>query len=207
MLIGSPVGYGNLLYVVDTSDGLRVFDLDHIYKVDDSIKDSAGKSGSKYGAYGYKYALPQVRSYRWQAPPAGTRNLRFSFVSLDRTTVPDSIVVGEYDAERTDSRLVRWDIDYRNRLLKTSGGIATASEAVQHDQTKVQGATSIDGKFFLTKSGGSLVTFSWKAGEKTTADVFPAVPEDLSYEKGVGLWTLMEPPGQRNVMAVDPSKF
>jgi len=51
---GGVAWYGNLVYVVDTTGGLRVFDLDHIYKVDGDIKDDAGKVGSKYGAYGYK---------------------------------------------------------------------------------------------------------------------------------------------------------
>ena len=47
--------YGNLVYVVDTHGGLRVFDLDHMYRVDDSIKDSMGKqSNGNYGAFGYK---------------------------------------------------------------------------------------------------------------------------------------------------------
>lgn len=54
---GGVMWYGNLVYVVDTTGGLRVFDLDHIYKVDGDIKDDIGKVGSKYGAYGYKYVI------------------------------------------------------------------------------------------------------------------------------------------------------
>ncbi|KAF2189230.1 secreted protein [Zopfia rhizophila CBS 207.26] len=203
---GGIMWYGNLLYVVDTTGGLRVFDLNHIYTVDDSIDDKIGKVGDKYGAYGYKYVLPQVRTYAWQKK-GGVKDLRFSFVSLDRTTKPDSLVVGEYSADRTDCRVVRWDLDYTNRLLKTSGDVATASEAVQHGESKVQGATSVDGKYFLTQSGGDLVTFTWKGGQKIVKDVFPAVPEDLSFEKGVGLWTLMEVPGKRHAFAVDVGKF
>lgn len=52
---GGIMWYGNLLYVVDTSGGLRVFDMDHMYKVDGSLKDVIGRqSNGKYGAYGYK---------------------------------------------------------------------------------------------------------------------------------------------------------
>jgi hypothetical protein len=52
---GGIMWYGNLLYVVDTSGGLRVFDLDHIYQVDGNIKDDIGKQANgKFGAYGYK---------------------------------------------------------------------------------------------------------------------------------------------------------
>ncbi|KAH7381506.1 secreted protein [Pyrenochaeta sp. MPI-SDFR-AT-0127] len=204
---GGIMWYGSLVYVVDTTGGLRVFDLNHIYKVDPEVKEGIGRqTGGAFGAYGYKYVLPQVRTYDWQ-PKSGLIDMRFSFISLDRTTTPDSILVGEYSATRTDCRLVRWDIDYTNRLLKTSNGIATASEAVSHGNTKIQGAASINGKWFLTQSGGDLISYSWKDGKKTTADTFPKVPEDLSYEKGVGLWTLMEVPGSRNVFAIDPAKF
>lgn len=129
-------------------------------------------------------------------------------MSLDRTTTPDSLLIGEYHATRTDCRLVRFALDYQTRWLKTgAGGIATAVQAVSHGNKKIQGAASINGKFFLTQSGGNLLSFSWKGGKKTTKNVFPSVPEDLSYEKGVGLWTLMEEKGKRSVFAVDPSEF
>ena len=52
-----------------------------------------------------------------------------------------------------------------------------------------------------------MISFSWKNGKKTTGNAFSKVPEDLSYEQGVGLWTLMEQPGYRSVFAVDPNKF
>jgi hypothetical protein len=152
-----------------------------------------------------RYVLPQVRTYNWQSK-SGVTDLRFSFISLDRTTKPDSIVVGEYHADRTDCRLIRWDIDYTNRLLKTSGGIATASEAVSHGNTKIQGVASINGKWFLTQSGGNMLSYSWN-GKKKTTKVFEKVPEDLSYEAGVGLWTMQEEEGYRHVFAVDPSKL
>ena len=52
---GGIMWYGNLLYVVSTGFGLRVFDLNHLYKVDGSISDQIGKvSAGKYAAYGYK---------------------------------------------------------------------------------------------------------------------------------------------------------
>ncbi|KAL5378193.1 hypothetical protein DPSP01_009304 [Paraphaeosphaeria sporulosa] len=205
---GGVAWYGNLVYVVDTSGGLRVFDLDHLYRVDDGIKDKVGKQGSgKYAAYGYKYVLPQVRRYNWQ-PKSGVKDMRFSFVSLDRTTTPDSLLVGEYHPTRTDCRLVRFALDYQTRWLKTSaGGIATAVQAVSHGNTKIQGAASVNGKFFLTQSGGNLLSFSWRGGKRTSKKVFPSVPEDLSYEKGVGLWTLMEEKGKRSVFAVNPSEL
>jgi hypothetical protein len=150
-----------------------------------------------------------VRTYAWQ-PKAGVPDLRHSWISLDRTTTPDSILVGEYNETCTNPgcRVIRWNIDYTTRLLVNSGGIATASEAVSHGNAKIQGGTTINGKFFLAQSTeGRLITWTWTGGKNPNDNTFPHSPEDLSYEKGVGLWTLMETPGSRSVFAVDPSKF
>jgi len=103
---------------------------------------------------------------------------------------------------------VHFEIDYSNRQLTTnSDGIATAVAAVQNGETKVQGAATIDNKYFLTQSGGSLITFTWQDGQIAHPNVFPSVAEDLSYDPGLGLWTLMEAPGNRHVFAIDHTKF
>lgn len=50
---GGIMWYGDKLYVVDTNNGIRIFDLNHIYEV--SIGDKIGHVGSgKYQAYNYK---------------------------------------------------------------------------------------------------------------------------------------------------------
>lgn len=101
---GGIMWYGNLLYVVDTRAGIRIFDLNKIYQVDTS-GDGIGRVGTKYQAYGYKlvtieirytfkltrrrYVMPQVRSYTPYSTPASEVPLRFSWISLDRTTTPD----------------------------------------------------------------------------------------------------------------------
>jgi hypothetical protein len=59
---GGIAWYGDKLYVVDTSQGIRVFDLANIWQVGSG--DAVGKTGSKYSAAGYKYVIPQIRSVR-----------------------------------------------------------------------------------------------------------------------------------------------
>ena len=105
---GGIAWYGNLLYVVSTGMGLRVFDLDHIYQV--SGGDGIGRVGDEFRAYNYKseethshrstalilttisrYVLPQVRTYAWQSQD-GVKDFRFSFIALDRTSTPDRYV-------------------------------------------------------------------------------------------------------------------
>lgn len=58
---GGIMWYGNMLYVVDTVNGIRAFDLDNIWEVE--IADGVGKmsDGSGYSADGYRYVLPQIR--------------------------------------------------------------------------------------------------------------------------------------------------
>ncbi|OJD19499.1 hypothetical protein AJ78_00568 [Emergomyces pasteurianus Ep9510] len=201
---GGIAWYGHFLYVVATTGGLLVFDMRHIYEV--SVGDGIGRVGNGYQAYNYRYVLPQVRAYKWQ-PKEGVKNLHFSFVSLDKTSNPASLVTGEWFPSGP-GRVTHWDLDQGSHLLKVDGdNIATASRAVQHSITNIQGSITINNKYFLTQSSGSLWTFSWGNGQKEHKGVFSGVPEDLSYQNGYGLWSLMEPPGNRHVVALDLGKF
>lgn len=57
---GGIIWYGNTLWVVDTSNGIRVFDMDNIWKV--SSGDGVGKGATgEYSAAGYRYVIPQIR--------------------------------------------------------------------------------------------------------------------------------------------------
>lgn len=58
---GGIMWYGNILFVVDTVNGLRAFDLENIWEVE--IADGVGKmsDGSGYSADRYRYVLPQIR--------------------------------------------------------------------------------------------------------------------------------------------------
>ena len=49
---GGIMWYGDRLYVVDTDNGIRIFDTSRIYEV--SVGDGIGKVGSEYQAYNYK---------------------------------------------------------------------------------------------------------------------------------------------------------
>lgn len=57
---GGIMWYGNTLWVVDTKNGIRVFDLDNIWQVGSG--DGVGKTTEgTYSAAGYKYVIPQIR--------------------------------------------------------------------------------------------------------------------------------------------------
>ena len=162
-----------------------------------------------YSAYGYRYVLPQRFTYQ----PAGSKNLRFSFVSLDRSTTPDSVLVGEYDVDGEGTRLVRWNIDHTDRELVATGAKATASWAYQVDIRSMQGVNSVRGKYFISRSNGKgsrgdLIT--WKPGQDATihTGALPSGPEDLAYRRSTDeMWTVSEYPGDRHVFSVTAGKF
>ncbi|CAM3773683.1 hypothetical protein [Isoptericola cucumis] len=222
---GGLAWYGNLLYVVDTTGGLRVFDLDHLWKVSTGSSTKVGRQpDGSYHAFDYKYVLPQVAKYS-DSTAGGYPELQHSSVSLDRTSSPDSLVVSEYRSKKDIAaghitRTVRVGIDYTDRLLvESSDGLARATEAYRTDLESVQGSTAIDGEFFFSQSDGDDFAdpnsrgdlHTWKPGAAETTrhgNAFPAGPEDLSYDPTRdALWSLSEYPGRRYVYAMDASSF
>ncbi|MET9436472.1 hypothetical protein [Streptomyces sp. NPDC006551] len=120
---GGMVWYGNYLYVADTANGMRVFDLRRIMDLnpDDNAavndptpdglvsdvldKKRIGRQNNVWYGYGYRYVMPQVATLRFTAPkPTGdtsehqchaTARPKASYISLDRTGT-DHLILGEY---------------------------------------------------------------------------------------------------------------
>ncbi|MER7116877.1 hypothetical protein ABT332_20555 [Saccharomonospora azurea] len=211
---GGIFAYGHFLYVADTWGGFRAFDLRHLWQVSTGDKNRIGRqSDGTYHAFDYRYVLPQAHTFT-ASTTDGTARLRYSAASLDRTSTPDSVVVPEYNADGTGTRVVRFPIDYTDRKFKESAdGYTHATEAYRVDIASMQGATAIDGTFFVSASAGSssrgsVYTFTATGGPTRHAGAAPVGPEDLSYWGPRGqLWGLSEYPNRRAVYAVDPSAF
>ncbi|WP_285487151.1 hypothetical protein [Amycolatopsis taiwanensis] len=211
---GGIFTYGYFLYVADTSGGFRAFDLRHIWKVTTGDNTKVGRqSDGSYQAFDYAYALPQALTFT-HSTTNGAAKLRFSAASLDRTSTPDSVVVPEYNADGTGTRVVRFPIDYTDRkFAESADGYTHASEAYQVNIKSMQGATAIDGTFYVSASAGAstrgaLYKFSNSGGPTKYSGAFPIGNEDLSYRGPQNqLWTLTEYPGSRSVVAVNPTAF
>lgn len=211
---GGIFTYGHFLYVADTWGGFRAFDLRHIWRVTTGDKNLIGRQpDGSYHAFDYRYALPQAHTFT-ASTTGGTERLRFSAASLDRTSTPDSVIVPEYNADGTGTRVVRFPIDYTDRKFKESpDGYTYATEAYRVDIASMQGATAIDDKFYVSASAGastrgSFYTFTAAAGPTKHSGAQPIGPEDLSYwGPRDQLWGLTEYPGRRSVYAVDPAAF
>jgi hypothetical protein len=211
---GGIVWYSSYLYVADTWGGFQLFDTQHIWRVTTGNKSKIGRQADgSYHAHDYAYVLPQALTFA-ASTGSGSANLRYSAVSLDRTSAPQSVIVPEYDAAGTGTRVVRYPIDESTLLLKSSDdGYVHGSEAYQVDIPSMQGATAIGGKFYISSSRGastqgSVYIFTTSSGPTAHRNALPAGPEDLAYWQSQDqLWTLAEHPNTRSVLAVRASSF
>lgn len=206
---GGLAWLGHYLYVVDTSSGLRVFDMNRILEVSTS-QDLIGRNAGTYYAYTYKYVLPQVASYR-QAIDPGTpctpqvNALCFSSLSLDRSTAPDTLVAGEYRNGRSGDpaidggRVVRYPVTSDTRKPVLSSGKAVPLDAVTLPKSNVQGVQTWNGRYYLGRSSNLRHSFMSSARPDSTiaTNSWAIGAEDLYHEHGSGiiagkLWTVTE---------------
>lgn len=196
---GGLVWIGNLLYVVSTTGGFRVFDLSQMM-VGTTDVDQIGCDSTVCRSGLYKYFIPEIGRYTQKSACA----MLFSSASLDRSTTPPSIVSSEYCGTTACSdplagRAYRWSLDASNRL---GTGRVWPSEAVLLGQTQVQGTAGRKGVFYMSSSapaagGGAL--YRAVTGKSVTSGWLDA-PEDLMVdEPNQVLWTLSETNGARVV--------
>ncbi|KAH6627302.1 hypothetical protein F5144DRAFT_575465 [Chaetomium tenue] len=204
---GGIMWYGDKLWVVDTKNGIRVFDMANIWQVETG--DPVGKAGSKYTAAGYKYVIPQIRWYKWSS----SFPFRFSYMALDRTQDQHTILVGEYQPNTTvPVRMTKYPLDESTGRLKMSGKTAKATWAYCVGIERMQGAVSANGKIYISRSNGKSNGDMWgwvpgKAAYKN-AGFFPQSPEDLSYDKRRNgrVYGLTEVKGKRYIIDSDAKK-
>ncbi|MEV4342898.1 hypothetical protein AB0J83_00260 [Actinoplanes sp. NPDC049596] len=223
---GGIVWYGNYLYVADTVQGFRVFDMRYIFDIkaaeEQGLGDTAATSTTgynpltgKWSSYGYRYVMPQVD---WLVSDLGdysgkdndcsaTGTPKFSSVSLDRSSGP-SLITSEYCANTGGNnptadeygRIARWPLDSATGLLKRdSDGKVRATAAYRSPARYIQGATAYNGKFYLSQTGG---------GENGMAQLLEATPSNgvLSVSKarwaGIGSEDLSVWPSKSEIWTV-----
>ncbi|GLX01592.1 hypothetical protein [Microtetraspora sp. NBRC 16547] len=183
---GGLAWYKNLLYVPDTTGGLRVFDLRNL---------------CEGGLFGYSFTLPQ--SDMWSCDQA--LGARFSFATLDRSADPVLLVSGEYLTSGT-GRVVRWALAADGSLATDEEGTAVPVDAYNSPGQKIQGAVSYKGRWYFSQSGGTgpndrLLTAL--PGQPVEERNYPKGPEDLTVWRGKStVWTIAEKPGGRVILGV-----
>ncbi|MEO6084422.1 MAG: hypothetical protein ABIQ18_15080 [Umezawaea sp.] len=229
---GGIVWYGNYLYLADTNRGIRVFDMRYIFDIksaangDVTDSNQVGRQNGTYYSYGYRYVMPQV--YGWTNPGGlatfppdykcnASGPQKYSYISLDRSTEPRTIITGEYCADQADpnlnGRVARRPVEKFSGAPITDGlGNWLATDAYRLPKPRVQGAVSTAGRWYLNSTGGGTTgpghlqaAVAGSPGVLTTDSIEYDVAigvEDLSYWPGRDqLWTVTEHDKQRIIYA------
>lgn len=197
---GGIAWYGNLLYVADTDNGFRVFNMNQFfdmskqqqsgYPTDYGDKTQMGRQSGTFYSFGYRFMLPQIgrwsQATTWNGSTClGYGPLRFSNVGLDRSTSPARLSVAEYcPTGNTTSRVARWNLSGSGL---TNG---TPADAYAHGLERVQGVVTVGNTYYFNASnGGSYGTthrfdYSSTAGTilSTSSRTTAIGCEDLSYD-------------------------
>lgn len=199
---GGLAWIGDRLYVPITSGGFRVFDLSRMLQVD-GTDDRIGRDEATgtYDAHGYKYVIPQIATYATN----GACDPRFSFVALDRSSTPPSLVSGEYDAASVNGRLYRWPLDGA-ALRVTDQGRVLPDAAFVMAESHVQGAFAHAETFWLSSSrpaGGAGELVRTRVGMPSSTVGWSDSPEDLAFDpQASSVWSLSEGTNARYVFEV-----
>ncbi|WP_069763674.1 hypothetical protein [Streptomyces sp. LUP47B] len=155
--VSGMVWYQNKLLVTASGDGgdaLYVYDMNRVQRATvDS--DAVGKVRGGWSAHGAQWVLPAVASYR---PTAGTGAARPDYLSLDRSTAPDSLVASEWVSGDGDAGARLWRYDFstspaRSGLLATdTGGHARVAEAYVTKASGSGPALSYDSQWYLGRA-------------------------------------------------------
>ncbi|KAH3764521.1 secreted protein [Pelomyxa schiedti] len=192
---GGVVWIKNFLYLADTNNGMRVFDLSDIraMSTDDTCSDKIGQvSTGVWCAYGYKYAVPELTKYlvskidNSSLPDTDVCFAKFSWLGKDSTQTQGVILSGEYcndgsspctadpaSAPGMGGRMYRWPYDSNGKLIAGDSGLVVAERAYTMNKRNVQGAAPVvqtsdrdDYRLASSRDYGSLFLVSLTIGWK-----------------------------------------
>lgn len=199
---GGLVWCGPYIHVAGTTRGIFTCRVDDIIEVEPSEE-----------SFGYRFVLPVSFCYDSVAGDDAHR-MRYSFLSLDRSSDPPELVAGEYGMSKdTDvtKRLVRYPLDPETfRLRSGDDGVSRPVWLDEGGVGHMQGAAIVDGTYYVTTSRGR-----WRLGNlhvgapghfRRIPRALPVGPEDITYWPSQrAFWSVSEYPGHRYVFSVDKS--
>ncbi|GAA5190567.1 hypothetical protein GCM10023322_46020 [Rugosimonospora acidiphila] len=156
--------YGNKLYLATGGDQgapgagrvIRVFDLTHFWQMSSTTSGAVGCTATACSAAYSLFALPEIGYYQYPdgavcdplrtGDPASLTDPCFNSISLDRSTVPDSLIAVEYDDQGPHGRILRWPLDASTALLKPgSDGYVRPDQGWTSPVYRMQGAVFTGG--------------------------------------------------------------
>lgn len=210
--VGGIVWYGDHLYVADTGNGMRIFDMRTFLRTEEGgDAEKIGRVGDEFHARGHAFALPQVGRITSEVAE-GTKKLIWSTISLDRPK--RSIVMTEYTCSSCDSapnaspRAVRFPVAEGGDTFAEK---TIASQALELPFYYLNGVASHNGRWWFANSHDKDLYYWGGSGQPTKHDGWVSWPESISYyevEDGPDLlFTLQEGVGNRTVFAVAQADY
>jgi len=199
---GGLLWAGGHLHVASTAKGFATCRTADLVRVPDG-------GTAPRPTFGYRWLLPVTCAHRAHAE-GGTEPLRYSFFSLDRSTTPPTMLVGEYGRGKASRRLARIDLDPATLLPALDADGRARPRVVGEGLAQMQGAVVADGRWYATTSHGRRTRGSMLSGEigglGRHRHAVPMGPEDLAWwpERGE-LWSATEHPVARWIYAVRPA--
>lgn len=200
---GGVVWHGAYLHVARTGRGFLTCRLEDVLRV---------PSGTGLETRGHEYVLPVRFAYQ-AANEEGVERLRFSFMTLDRSTEPPSLVVGEYGNSKQTRRLARFPVDAASGLLAAGeDGVSRPVLDGEDGLRRMQGVAVVDSTYFVTSSHGRTTYGHVHVGRPgrftTTTWATPPGPEDVVYWPETDLlWSVSEHPGLRWLFGMSRSRL
>ena len=196
---GGLVWGGAYLHVAGTRRGL------FSCRMDDIVEVEPGEE-----TFGHRFALPVRFAYDAQHD---RDQMRYSFLSLDRSTEVPHLVAGEYGRGDMTRRIVRYPLDPEtDHLHAQEDGVSRPVSFDDRGLGHMQGAAIVRGRYYVTTSRGRWRLGAMQVGEpgsfRTHRQAMPVGPEDLCYwEDDDQLWSLSEYPGRRFVFCMQRNAF
>jgi hypothetical protein len=196
---GGLVWCGPYLYVAGTRHGLFTC------RMEDVVEVEPGEE-----TFGHRFVLPVRFAYD---ATGDDDEMRYSFLSLDRSTAPPHLVAGEYAHGDMTKRIVRYPLDPETFSLHAEeDGVSRPVSFDDRGVGHMQGAAVVRGQYYVTTSRGRWRLGAVQVGQpgafRTHRQAMPVGPEDICYwEDDDVLWSLSEYPGRRFVFAMKRSRL
>lgn len=196
---GGIVWHGPYLHVAGTGQGFYSCRTEDVMRV---------PAGSALETYGHRYVLPVRFAYRQRADGEAASKLRFSFFTVDRSSDPPAMVVGEYGSASKSRRFGRFPIQTGSWLPLEDEEGYVRPDLDDRGLVRMQGISLVDGDYYVTSSHGPWTYGSVHVGRPGTFRAHrwatPMGPEDLLWWPETGaLWSVTEHPRRRWVFAMD----
>lgn len=195
---GGLVWGGPYLHVAGTRRGL------FSCRMEDVIEVEPGEE-----SFGHRFVLPVRFAYD---ATSDDEQMRYSFLSLDRTTSVPHLVAGEYArGDAMTRRIARYPLDPATfHLHAEEDGVSRPVSFDERGVGHMQGVSIVEGQYYVTASRGRWRLGAVHVGQpgafRTRRRAVPVGPEDLCYwGEQDRFWSLTEYPGRRVVFCMQRS--